>query len=103
MPVFICNSTKLFASPPKLPPTIQALTGEVKEEVLRPIDVSELISDEFEDLDSNPWYYDDLHDFINRWLEEKGEKGHLYRFDGTYVKFKNENFRFSGKVKEVKL
>ncbi len=62
-----------------------------------------VINDEFEELDNSPWYYDDLHDFINKWLAKNGKAGNIYRFDGTYVKFKNENYRFSGKVKRVNL
>jgi hypothetical protein len=55
-----------------------------------------LLSARFEGLDDSPWLYDDLMD----WLEDRDdlEEGAVYRWTGTYRKFKNGGCRFSGKT-----
>lgn len=61
------------------------------------------ISYDFKGLDDSPWLYEDLHEFMrNREDAGKLHAGCIYRFDGTYVKFKNGGFRFSGKVRRVR-
>lgn len=52
----------------------------------------------FDGLEDSPWYCDDVNDWISK---RKTEYGEIYRFDGTYEKFKNDNYRFSGKVKTI--
>jgi len=55
------------------------------------------------EIDDSPWFYEDLHDFVaqDRICRVKIENGSVYRFVGTYTKFKNGNCRFSGKVEKV--
>jgi hypothetical protein len=51
------------------------------------------LSCEFEDLESSPWFFDALNDFLQS-LET--EAGCVYRFDGTF-----RNYEFKGTVKTV--
>lgn len=61
------------------------------------------------DVDDSPWFFEDIHDFIAGRRKDnesyvrrtKIQPGAVYRFTGTYTKFKNGNFRFSGKIKKV--
>jgi hypothetical protein len=59
-----------------------------------------IIQDNFKNLPSSPWYYDHVTDFVYQ-NSKKFETGTVVRFDGTYMKFKNGNCRFSGKFKTV--
>ena len=54
----------------------------------------------FEGLPDSPWFYDQMTDFI---AEKSKDKGTIYRFEGTYMLFKNGKCRFSGKVNKVKV
>lgn len=54
----------------------------------------------FKDLPDSPWFYDQMNDFI---AEKSKDKGAIYRFEGTYMLFKNGKCRFSGKVNKVKV
>jgi hypothetical protein len=56
-----------------------------------------IIRADFPDLPDSPWFFDDLNQFVDSWLTEAGK---LYEFSGTYTKFKNGGFRFSGKPRE---
>jgi len=56
---------------------------------------------EFDGLNNSPWFFDDLIEYIDQYVEQRGVKGSVYRFDGTYVKFKNGGCRFSGKVTQL--
>ena len=58
------------------------------------------IKSNFANLSDSPWFFDDLSDFI---CEKSKTEGTIYRFSGTYTKFKNGKCRFSGKVVEVKI
>jgi|CXWL01.1.fsa_nt_gi hypothetical protein len=51
---------------------------------------------EFGDLDSSPWMYQKLHDFIFRHKESFGERGCVYQFVGTI-----RNYSFCGKITKV--
>jgi hypothetical protein len=51
-------------------------------------------------LPGDPFFYEDLMEFICDW---ETEEGHIYRFDGYYIKHKKGSYRFTGKVKEVGL
>jgi hypothetical protein len=53
---------------------------------------------EFDGLPDSPWFFDDLQDFIGKKAKTPGT---IYRFSGTYTKFKNGGCRFSGKVTTV--
>lgn len=56
----------------------------------------------FKNLEDSPWFCEDLHEFINGIAGEKPQ-GRIYRFDGTYMKYKNGSHSFSGKVRRVML
>jgi hypothetical protein len=56
----------------------------------------------FADLPDSPWFYDDL----GEWLcdtQATTEPGEVYRWQGTYRKFRNGKFRFTGKLRRVEL
>lgn len=70
-----------------------------------------VIRDDFGDLPSSPWYFDDLNDFVGRKIEGKAE-GTVWRFEGIYRKGKDKirgvmgetgKGRFVGRVTEVKI
>lgn len=49
-------------------------------------------------LDDSPWFYDDMQTFIETNAKEAGR---IYKFDGTYRKYKNGNCKFTGTTKIV--
>ncbi len=59
-----------------------------------------LIDAAFEGLDDSPWLYDDMIRFIE---QHPGEPGNVYRWDGSYTKYKNGGCRFSGRPEPVPL
>lgn len=72
----------------------------------------EAIKNDFVGLESSPWFFDDLNDFLGHLTDEKRdadfnklpptiEQGSVVRFDGTYRKFKNGNYRFHGKLRVI--
>jgi hypothetical protein len=76
------------------------------------IDGDIVVINRSENLACDPFSYEDMMD----WLGEKAcpsgpyshlkwrtKEGHIYRFDGYYIKHKNGHYRFTGKVKEVKI
>lgn len=48
---------------------------------------------EFEGLDSSPWFFEAMNDFLR---DLKTEAGKVYRFDGRV-----RNYKFRGKVREL--
>lgn len=54
----------------------------------------------FEGLSESPWLFEALTDFIS---EKSKKQGGIYRFDGTVMMCKNGKFKFSGKVRAVKI
>jgi hypothetical protein len=72
-----------------------------------------LIDYDFVGLDSSPWLYDDLNDFaahlsmesydrdVHERIPRTIERGQVFRFDGTYRKFKNGDYRLCGKLRKV--
>ena len=76
-----------------------------------PGDGSTVVKVDFgDDTPGGPWFYEDLHEFVDRKChppyprKSKGlAEGCIYRFDGTYMAFKNGKSRFSGKIKRVKI
>lgn len=63
----------------------------------------QIIEAEFDDLDSSPWFFDDINDFVDRYITKQGKRGTIYNFKGTYFKFKNGSYRLSGNTKIVKV
>lgn len=61
-------------------------------------DIVSLHSD-FGTLDSSPWFYDALSDFMaGHALKENTDGGAVFRFDGHF-----RNYRFVGKVRRLKV
>ena len=54
-----------------------------------------IVNAKFEGLDGSPELMEDMLDFIS---ENTPEEGIVYRWRGTYRKFKNGRCRFSGKI-----
>lgn len=50
----------------------------------------------FPDLPDSPWFFDDMSGFI-----QETEAVGVYRFNGTYTKYKNGSYRFRGKVRAI--
>lgn len=76
------------------------------------IDGDIVVINRSEDLACDPFSYGDMMDWLGEkaypsgpgWHKKwKTKEGHIYRFDGYYIKHKNGNYRFTGKVKKVKL
>lgn len=53
---------------------------------------------DFKDLPDSPWFFEHLNDFVG---ERATEPGKVYKFEGTYMLFKNGKPSFSGNVTEV--
>jgi hypothetical protein len=61
-----------------------------------------VISAEWKDLDDSPWLFDDMQDYLGKLTENnRAKRGEVYKFVGTYTKFKNGNYRFSGKLQRI--
>lgn len=59
----------------------------------------------FENLNESPWFNNDALDLISKYtnnLPKEKEYG-VFKWVGTYKKFKNGNFKFTGKIKEIDL
>lgn len=69
--------------------------GEYREEVC--------IRSAFQGVKDSPWFYNGLHDFIHIQLKRRDTYGRIYRFDGTVMMCKNGKFKFSGKVRSVRI
>lgn len=48
---------------------------------------------EFDGLDSSPWFYEAMCDFLH---STKGEEGNVYRFDGHF-----RNYKFVGNLRQL--
>lgn len=64
-----------------------------------------LIDFEFENLSESPWFNLDCIDYISDFTDKlpKEKFYGVYKWEGIYKKFKNGNFRFTGKFKEINL
>lgn len=62
-----------------------------------------IIDFEFSDLDESPWFNTDVLEYISGYTDALPEsKNHgVYRYEGSYKKFKNGNHKFEGKVTEI--
>lgn len=58
---------------------------------------------EFEDLCGGPWFPEHLMEFIESKVPTNLEEFRLWRFDGTYRATKNDRYRFSGKVRPMRV
>ena len=57
-----------------------------------------LVDAALDGLPDSPWLHEDMVEYIG---EHMGEPGNVYRWEGTYTKFKNGQCRFSGQVSRV--
>lgn len=56
------------------------------------------------ELDGGPWFYTDIHDQVLAWINAKGNRdGGIWRFDGTFERFKNGKSRWRGKVRPMRV
>ena len=53
---------------------------------------------DFKNLPDSPWFFEHLNDFV---AKRAAEAGTVYKFEGTYMVFKNGRPSFSGTVREV--
>jgi len=57
------------------------------------------LSFELDDLNSSPWFYSAIHEWLQDMVEPMGlEEGNIYRFDGYF-----KNYEFVGTVSKMKL
>jgi len=63
----------------------------------------QIIETDFDDLPSSPWFFDDINDFVSRFIEKKAERGTLYKFEGHYIKFKNGRYAMRGVTNVVRV
>lgn len=56
-----------------------------------------LIEAIFHSLQMSPWLCEDCRDYASEYIGTLKEDYGVYKFQGTYKKFKNGNFHFSGK------
>lgn len=52
-----------------------------------------IIRSDFPELENSPWQFEDFHDWLGK---QSTEPGTIYRFDGTYTRFKSGGYRLSG-------
>lgn len=57
----------------------------------------------FEDLSGGPWFPEHLMEFINSKVPDNIDEFRMWRFDGTYRAMKNDRYRFSGKVRPMRV
>jgi len=62
----------------------------------------------FENLDSSPWFFSDMNEFIGNHIDSLLNNGRddnhgVYLFKGTYRRFKNGNHKFSGEISKISM
>jgi hypothetical protein len=64
----------------------------------------EPIEFEFKNLEMSPWLFEQMNEFISKkeLLKNDGSFG-VFIFTGKYQLYNNGNYRFSGKIKKVKI
>lgn len=56
------------------------------------------------ELDSSPWFYRDLHDFVDRQIDKHQiDPGQVWRWDGTFRVLKNGRSRWSGRTRPCRI
>jgi len=61
-----------------------------------------VIKDCFDTIEGNPWYYNNLMNFINN-ESNKLDQGYAYKFDGSYFETENGEGIFSGNISKISL
>ena len=56
---------------------------------------------EFQGLKDSPWCFDDMTEYVGDYIMAHDAPGTVYRFDGTYRKFRNGNCQFTGTIKTI--
>lgn len=62
-----------------------------------------VISTDFKDLSSSPWFFNHVNDFVERKTTDHKHAGKVLKFTGTYKMLKNGKGRFKGKIHVVKI
>ena len=62
-----------------------------------------IIDWEFGDLRGSPWFAEDLMSFVSSRIKDDAKHGGIWRFDGTFRRFKNGSSRFSGTTRPMRL
>jgi hypothetical protein len=64
-----------------------------------------IIDFEFENLTESPWFNNDILDLISEYTKKlpKDKYFGVFKWNGTYKKFKNGNFKFKGDFSEIKI
>lgn len=61
-----------------------------------------LIDFDFDNLEASPWFNDDAIEYLYNYTSNYKEKNFgVFKWEGTYKKFKNGNSKFKGKFKEI--
>lgn len=60
-----------------------------------------LIRVTFPDLDDSPWFFQALNEHFFQLAKDKLQSGEVAEWSGTYMAFKNGNYRFSGTVRKI--
>jgi len=62
-----------------------------------------IIDFEFNNLDASPWFNEDILDYIGAFTDTipKNKNFGVYKFSGTYQKYKNAKFKFKGCIDEI--
>lgn len=58
---------------------------------------------DFEGVSSNPWIYQELHEFVGQHTMKTDRDWGVWVFEGTYRTFKNGGHKFSGKIRPCRV
>jgi len=60
------------------------------------------IDNEFETVEDSPFFFEDMENYIHNYSNELPKNSYgIFKFEGHYIKFKNGNGRFTGKVTKI--
>ena len=64
-----------------------------------------IIDFEFDNLTESPWFNNDVLDLITEYTDKlpKDKYFGVFKWNGSYKKFKNGNFKFKGNFSEIKI
>lgn len=60
-----------------------------------------LLDSDFKNLSDSPHLYEDMQEFLCKYFDKHTNSTGVFRFDGVYMKYKNGNPLFKGKVKKI--
>jgi len=58
----------------------------------------------FENVEDSPWFFEDVKNYMFKISDRKKYKDFvgILKFEGTYLKYKNQNCSFKGNIKKIK-